>query len=244
MKKTMIAITALTLVLALSGCTGSDTQNSDSAAATTAVSAESETGVTAAETVAETVTETAAAETAPAETEAQTAEAAPEETDQVTPVTDEAQLIELTYELLQEYNAIDGIAAFGLNADMNDTYQPENSESLYQRVTDETYQSIDDIKQMLGKTLTGDAKAKIERDIFEGDNPVYLEHDGKLYMLNGGRGSGFDFQKDTIKISNITDNGFTAALNNRQISDVLSNVTVTVKRIDGEYYISSYEEIF
>lgn len=245
MKKSIIVLTALTLALTLAGCSESDTQNAYSAAETTVSVTETETTDITMETTAETVTETSAATSAEttADVTDETTEAAAETTaengDQVTPITDEAQLIALTKELLQEYQLIDGVCAFGLNTDPDDTYQPEGSDSLYQHVTDSNYASVDDLKRYFGKTLTGDEKSKIEKSVFECEVPIYIEHDGKLYMLNGGRGSNMNFQLDTIKVSDVTNDGYKALVKKEDIGGDVLELTVTVVRIDGEYLISS-----
>ncbi len=245
-EKTIIALTALTLVLTLSGCADSSTQSSDSAAETTAVITEAETTATTEETLAETVTEAETTVSTGMETSAvtETTDAVTEttatESQQVTPVTDEAPLIALTYKLLQEYEVIDGVCAFGLSADINTIYETDDN-TVYNLVTDGNFEKIDDLKQFFGKTVTGDAKAEIEKSVFEGEHPIYIEHDGHLYMLNGGRGSGFGFQKDTIKVYDITNDGFKATLKNNQYGAQITDVYVTIVKIDGEYLISSFE---
>ena len=241
MKKTLITLTALTLVLTLSGCAGSGTQNSDSAAETTVSATETETTVTTEETQAETVTETETSAATSAETTAETTtvETTTAETgDQVTPVTEEAPLIALTKKLLQEYHAIDNVCAFGLATDENDTYQPEGSDALYQHVTGE-FESIDDLKRYFAQTLTGEGKEKIENSVFGCEIPIFIEHEGKLYMANGGRGSNMNYLMDTIKVSDITADGYTATFKNEELGGELTDHTAKIVKIDGEYLISS-----
>ena len=245
MKKTIIALTAFTLVLTLSGCAGSGTQNSDSAIETTVSATTEDTTAATEETLTETVTE---AETSAETSDETTADSTSETTaltettaengDQVTPITDEAPLIALTKKLLLEYQEIDSICAFGLATDSNDTYQPEGSDAVYQRVTGE-FESIDDLKRYFAQTLTGDEKEKIENSVFGCEIPIYIEHDGKLYMANGGRGSNMNYVMDTIKVSNITKDGYTATFKNEELGGELTDHTATVVRIDGEYLISS-----
>lgn len=247
MKKTLIALTALTLLTALSGCgsAASTAQDASPAAETTAAVTE-ETTIPAEETAAETTETEAAADTTAAETSAETDESAADTTTdegrQVTPITDEAALIDLTYDLLTKYSYIDGVSACCLRTDSNDRYQPADTEIIYERVTEENYSTTDDIKQLISVSLTGEAEEKYLHDIFEDLYPIYIDKDGKLYMLIGGRGSGFDFDKDSIQLSDITDDGYTATVSYPLPGDTVTSAVVTVKRTDGEYRISSFKE--
>ncbi len=80
-----------------------------------------------------------------------------------------------------------------------------------------------------------------EEIMFNKTNPNFLEHEGKLYQLNGGRGFDYNFQKDTIKISNVTDTGYTATLKNKGFRDTIEDITVTVDKTADGYRLSSYK---
>lgn len=247
MKKTLIALTALTLALAMTGCSNNG-QDTDSAAETTTVSAtEADVTTTAEETQTEAVTEDTTAETAAAteaETAADSAETTAEttaETDaQAAPETDEAQFAGVTMNLLEEYIKIVNLSGMGLDVDSNDAYQPEGQAVPYYRVTDEKYQSIADVKRVVEQSMTGALKDEYDKIMFTSEQPIYIERDGKLYMLGGGSGNIFNFQKDTVKISDVTDKGFKATVKNKTYGEELVDVDVTVEKIDGKYYLSSY----
>ena len=77
--------------------------------------------------------------------------------------------------------------------------------------------------------------------MFGDKDPVFIEHEGKLYEANGGRGFDYNFQKDTVKISDVTEKGYKATLKNKGFGDILEDIALTVDCIDGKYYLSSYK---
>lgn len=238
MKKTIIALTALTLVLSLTACgtAGTAAPDTDSAAETTvAVMAEE-----ASETTADAEAETTAAEDA-AESEETETEAAEAEADAEAPAADEAALMDQTFALLEKYSEIDGIAACGVHSDSADVFQPENTEIIYQHVTDDRFQSAADLKAFLAQTVTGDAEKAFADEMFNDEHPTYLEKDGKLYVMQGGRGAGFDFDKDSIKLSDITEDGFHAEVSYPLPGGTITKAQVTLKAVDGAYRISAFQ---
>ena len=254
MKKTIIAMAALTLALALNGCSGSDSTNTDSAAETTTVSAtETDTTAVTEDTTTEAVTEDTTAAATEAVTEAETAETAAESAEttaettaaengtQAAPAVDEAALVDQTMKLLEEYVNIEYIAGCGLHVDTEVQYQPEGSTLMYSPVEDERFHSIDDLKKFVSASLSGSLKDELETIMFGDKNPVFIEHEGKLYEANGGRGFDYNFQKDTVKISDVTEKGYKATLKNTGFGDILEDIALTVDCIDGKYYLSSYK---
>ena len=254
MKKTIIAMAALTLALALTGCSGSDSTNTDSAAETTTVSAtETDTTAVTEDTTTEAVTEDTTAAATEAVTEAETAETAAESAEttaettaaengtQAAPAVDEAALVDQTMKLLEEYVNIEYIAGCGLHVDTEVQYQPEGSTMMYSPVVDDRFHSIDDLKKFVSASLSGSLKDELETIMFGDKNPVFIEHEGKLYEANGGRGFDYNFQKDTVKISDVTEKGYKATLKNKGFGDILEDIALTVDCIDGKYYLSSYK---
>lgn len=254
MKKTIIAMAALTLALALTGCSGSDSTNTDSAAETTTVSAtETDTTAVTEDTTTEAVTEDTTAAATEAVTEAETAETAAESAEttaettaaenstQAAPAVDEAALVDQTMKLLEEYVNIEYIAGCGLHVDTEVQYQPEGSTLMYSPVKDERFHSIDDLKKFVSASLSGSLKDELEKIMFGDKDPVFIEHEGKLYEANGGRGFDYNFQKDTVKISDVTEKGYKATLKNKGFGDILEDIALTVDCIDGKYYLSSYK---
>lgn len=236
MKKTMIALAALTLAIAFTGCSDSSATNNDSAAETTTVVTGTEiTDVTAdTQTAAETADTTAVTA---AESDTQTAA----ESETAAAAVDEAKLADVVMQLLDEYMQINYISGMGLDANTEESYQPENSELPYHPVTDPKYQSIADLKAKVEKSMTGALKDEFENIMFDPKDPIFIEHDGKLYMRTGGTGWMYDFQKDTIKFSDVTDKGFKAAILNKTYGDELAEIALTVECIDGKYYLSAYD---
>ena len=247
MKKTIITLAALTLVLSMTGCSGSAAQNSDSVAETT-VASETETTASAEETVAETTTEetteTTAADTTSetaADTTAASAETVAETTAAAAQTADEAELIAQSKKLLEEYMTIDRASASDLSHDQNDTIPTDVEGLCYYRVTEDGYQSLDALKKLIDATLTGDLAAQIKEDWFEQEMPRYIEKDGKLYMLPGGRGNGFSFVADTIAVSDITDNSFKATFDSKGFNQEIFQNSMIVTRTDNGYRISSLQ---
>lgn len=247
MKKTIITLAALTLALSMTGCSGSAAQNSDSVAETT-VASETETTASAEETVAETsteeTTETTAADTTSetaADTTAESAETAAETTAAGTQTADEAELIAQSKKLLEEYMTIDRASASDLSNDQNDNIPTDVEGLRYYRVTEDGYQSLDALKKLIDATLTGDLAAQIKEDWFEQEMPRYIEKDGKLYMLPGGRGNGFSFVADTIAVSDITDNSFKATFDSKGFNQEIFQNSMIVTRTDNGYRISSLQ---
>lgn len=254
MKKTIIAMAALTLAFALTGCSGSDSTNTDSAAETTTVSAtETDTTAVTEDTTTEAVTEDTTAAATEAVTEAETAETAAESAEttaettaaengtQAAPAVDEEALVDQTMKLLEEYVNIEYIAGCGLHVDTEVQHQPEGSTMMYSPVVDERFHSIDDLKKFVSASLSGSLKDELETIMFGDKNPVFIEHEGKLYEANGGRGFDYNFQKDTVKISDVTEKGYKATLKNKGFGDILEDIALTVDCIDGKYYLSSYK---
>ena len=201
MKKTIIAMAALTLALALTGCSGSDSTNTDSAAETTTVSAtETDTTAVTEDTTTEAVTEDTTAAATEAVTEAEAAETAAESAEttaettaaengtQAAPAVDEAALVDQTMKLLEEYVNIEYMAGCGLHVDTEVQYQPEGSTLMYSPVVDDRFHSIDDLKKFVSASLSGSLKDELETIMFGDKDPVFIEHEGKLYEANGGRG--------------------------------------------------------
>lgn len=248
MKKTIITLAALTLVLSMTGCSGSAAQNSDSVAETT-VASETETTASNEETVAETTTEetteTTAADTTSetaADTTAESAETAAETTVAAgTQTADEAELIAQSKKLLEEYMTIDRASASDLSNDQNDNIPTDVEGLRYYRVTEDGYQSLDALKKLIDATLTGDLAAQIKEEWFEQEMPRYIEKDGKLYMLPGGRGNGFSFVTDTIAVSDITDNSFKATFDSKGFNQEIFQNSMIVTRTDNGYRISSMQ---
>ena len=250
MKKTMIALAALTLAIAFTGCSDSSATNNDSAAETTTVvtgteitdvTADTQTAAETADTTAVTAAESATQTAAESETAAaETVTTAAEEGTQAAAV-DEAKLADVVMQLLDEYMQINYISGMGLDANTEESYQPENSEMPYHPVTDPKYQSIADLKAKVEKSMTGALKDEYENIMFDPKDPIFIEHDGKLYMRTGGTGWMYDFQKDTIKFSDVTDKGFKATILNKTYGDELAEIALTVECIDGKYYLSAYD---
>ena len=247
MKKTIITLAALTLVLSMTGCSGSAAQNSDSVAETT-VAAETETTASAEETLAETAaeetTDTTAADTTSetaADTTAASAETVAETTAAAAQTADEAELIAQSKKLLEEYMTIDRASASDLSNDQNDNIPTDVEGLRYYRVTEDGYQSLDALKKLIDATLTGDLAAQIKKDWFEQEMPRYIEKDGKLYMLPGGRGNGFSYVADTIAVSDITDNSFKATFDSKGFNQEIFQNSMIVTRTDNGYRISSLQ---
>ena len=115
---------------------------------------------------------------------------------------------EAAIEKMSELFAIDSILAGFTEKDESDSVKVGNY--TYYKITDkDKISSIAEFEERINNTCTGDLRDKYIRSVAE----HFVEKDGVLYGLGGGRGSvRFDLDLG-IKMSDVTDTSFTAITN-------------------------------
>ena len=224
MKKMMIAVTALSALLCttLTGCSINVSDDTVSKAADIAVSMldsadisvngqKVDVSVDSNGDINVNIAQTTAAgsqTTAPA---AVTEAAAAPATEAAPAGLSEAEMKNISKQLIQEYvNIYDGLGSG--TAQIDDTQIQEIREQWpYLMVTDPNLQSAADIEQVLAKTLTGAEYAEMHALILEGDMPLFLPIDDDLYVRQVGRGGAYSdaWDWDGLKFTNVTAEGFT-----------------------------------
>lgn len=200
------------LSLAACGKTGSSPESGSSITESMAASENSEekhekgSSSESSEEISETKGETSAADTKKEIPEAKS--------DSESSVTEEESSQSIDYEsilepLLTALNDIDCIAATSVDFDETDKYTDEIGYEFY-RAIDSRFSSVADLDAYLNKYLTENMRKKQFSYIIDDERSLYIDHDGKLYVCSGGRGCGFEWLDSPAKISDVSENGFTA----------------------------------
>ncbi len=185
MKKTVFAA-CLVFCLLSTGC-GSITNNEaeTSSASTTKATTEavSETN-TETEPNTETTTEATAQNSTETMEETTAADVPESETqsnaDQSAPTTEQAQ------ELIRALNMMERLVGAGLQYDA-DTVNTVNGTDYY-KVTDSDFSNIAEIRCYEDKYLTQDIISERYSALVDGDSPIFIDSDDKLYMKNSAKG--------------------------------------------------------
>lgn len=200
----MLIVPAVLLAAAFSGCNEDDFSiaNKKTEEVTTAVTTEVTTQSTAAETEKEKETEKSA-----------------EITEKVNTADDEnnkdenENLKKELFSVFQKYSEIDSIkatsAAF-LKKDRDDEITENGYEYIH--VTSDNFSSVDELKNYVSQFISGDEMDNFNETSFSSDVPTFIDRDGKLYCIDGGRGSGFNFLEDTIKIYDVKEDSLKAEI--------------------------------
>lgn len=247
MKKNLLIIALMAGILsALTGC-GDDedfsiTQPDATAAVTTAEATATEAEDTTVTEETKAVKETAASEK---ETEKQITSEPGNSAETKDDINTE-ELKNTAYELFKKYNQIDCLMASAVKQDRSETIV-DGKNRTYNRVTDENFTCVDDIRNYISGCLTGKAKAETD-DILDLDGakalPMYMDVDGQLYCLDGGRGCGFDFVKDSVTISDVSDTSFSARITSNNIAAGEMFLSAQFELKDGTWLISCIEKTF
>ena len=157
---------------------------------------------------------------------------APEPMEKAAEMPDEAAVTAL-FDALDEIDRLGGCA---VKTDHAKTVEIDGYE--YAVVTDERYQTEEDIRALTEASLTEELQNGRYGDLLDGEPPLYVGRDDTLYVLEAGRGCGFPYTgavriiscaKDTVKAEREFDNyGGTSSL----------CVTLTVE--DGTWKVDSF----
>ena len=101
----------------------------------------------------------------------------------------------------------------------------------YYKVTDPAFKTLEDFEKLLEASFSD----QIIADLLEGDVRVYIDNEGELYALNGGRGTDPSIGKETYTYEKISDTKIILKVSAENLAEDL--VTVT----DSTVYEFSYE---
>ena len=260
----MIAMIAAAAVLSLTACTGNSSSGSldslnaaenntqtDSSAETT-VSEESAQETSSDETSAPEMTKapdtTTAEQTNVPETSAsditKSSESSAAETNSSNTEDDAKLKADMKALILKYCELYDGLGAGTIDTDTNTVIKNPGrgvSEAIYSLVTDPKYQSVSDIQAEFAKYASGDALKELNSLVFSEDGTdIYKDIDGKLYVLQCGRGGMFgEFHWDEMTLTDVKYNSLTVNVPERQYV-FLSDMHFYVKNTNGVYTLDRY----
>ncbi|MCR5305477.1 MAG: hypothetical protein K6E36_03135 [Oscillospiraceae bacterium] len=254
MKRRIITVTILSTLLAasLTGCGSNVSGGTNPAAGEITVSTadtkiSTETSLDSVSTSAAQTTTEAAARTASTTAAAETKASSAKTTASTTAATDvlsKAQMKDISKKLIQEYAALyDSMIAGIVQIDENDMYTPGPAYQYY-RVTDARFQSTADLKEALAKTLSGSQYNTTVHNMFEGDHPVYLEQEGKLYALSVGRGNAYSdsWRWDELKFTKVTADSFTVSGKYVHIGDTIISESFDIVNTENGFRICAVSD--
>ena len=259
MKKSMIMIAMMAAVLILTACSGT-ASTADSAAETTTVTEQTTTDTAQTTTVSEqtattseqttesqkaseTTVTTGSETTKTAKTTTTPAETAPQQTSAPAESnTADPELIKTADTLIRKYIGIaDGYGAGNVDQyDINDSV-PINEWSSYYRVGKAPFTDVQSVKDYLAEYLTGEALKRYMQQTFGEEYPLYTEKDGKLYASAMNKGAEFlDVHYDTLKLSNIKENSFTATVTEISYGSMPLELHSDMVKENGKFRVSKY----
>lgn len=159
---------------------------------------------------------------------------------------DSAEYISYSKKLLADLNELDGIEACGVDADSSDVKTFPHADGgviTYSRVTDSRFSAIDEVKDFVEARCTGKALEQFSQMYaLSEEYPVFREIDGKLYVLVGGRGSGYNFEEE-YEISDVTEDSFKAIVPVDSLGGTVDTMIIYAEKIDGVWKLSNFEYI-
>lgn len=237
MKKNLLAAISLVCLTAVfAGCNEENISienkpADETTAAVTEVSTESTVSETTKEetkVTSETVTETTVAET-----------------EEKTEETDDSELKSTLFSVFQKYSEIDAIKATSgsvVKKDQDDV--TELNGYTYIHVTSDNFSSIDEMRKYVKKYISGEEFDKFE-EILTDTVPEYIDKDEKLYCIDGGRGSGFNFIENTLRIYDVTEDTVTAEIDFNNFGEENNDSMYAVfKRQDDNWVITRTEKYY
>ena len=237
MKKNLLAAISLVCLTAVfAGCNEENISienkpADETTAAVTEVSTESTVSETTTEenkVTSETVTETTVAET-----------------EEKTEETDDSELKSTLFSVFQKYSEIDAIKATSgsvVKKDQDDV--TELNGYTYIHVTSDNFSSIDEMRKYVKQYISGEEFDKFE-EILTDTVPEYIDKDEKLYCIDGGRGSGFNFIENTLRIYDVTEDTVTAEIDFNNFGEENNDSMYAVfKRQDDNWVITRTEKYY
>ena len=157
---------------------------------------------------------------------------------------DPVEYINYAKKMMADLNELDTIEACGVKSYSDDAVTfpySKGGEITYQAVEDERFSTIDEVKDFVEARCTGKALEQFSKMYgLSEEYPVFREIDGKLYVLVGGRGSGYDFEEE-FDISEVTEDSFKVVVNVRSFGEGTDPMTLRAKKDDGKWKLDSFE---
>ena len=157
---------------------------------------------------------------------------------------DSVEYINYAKKMMADLNELDTIEACGVKSYSDDAVTfpySKGGEITYQAVEDERFSTIDEVKDFVEARCTGKALEQFSKMYgLSEEYPVFREIDGKLYVLVGGRGSGYDFEEE-FYISEVTEDSFKVVVNVRSFGEGTAPMTIHAKKDDGKWKLESFE---
>ncbi len=157
----------------------------------------------------------------------------------------QSEMTAVSKQLIQEYAGLyDGVLAGWIDMDETDIYDAK-PEHPYYHVIDPDFQSIADVKNALAKTMTGEEYDRQYYNALDGDVPVLLEWNGKLYHLPAGKGAAYSgtWKWDQLQFMNVTADSFTVTAQYLQFDEYPITQTFHIVRTTEGFRIRSTSDV-
>lgn len=145
--------------------------------------------------------------------------------------------------LFNQYDTVDMITAMGLMQKRSE-YILDTKGRMYNPVIDKQFTCVEDIRNYIDGCLTGEEKQKVE-NILDLDGtqgaPGYIDYEGRLYCIDGGRACGFSFIEEALTIKDASENSFTVSEISSGYGIPTVTVTLKIERCGNSWLISSVE---
>lgn len=137
-------------------------------------------------------------------------------------------------ELFGAFNQIDRLGGTAVPYDETVTYT--EGEEVFYLLPKMPYTSVADLKEYMESYLTEEMISSRYSNIIGGDNPLYIDHDGQLYVRPNAKGCGFAFYEENNEpvISNQSESSFTAQMDYDNFGEKSTLEIEVVK--DGELW--------
>ena len=237
MKKTKaLLITALAAAMLMGGCgdkkdtTTATTEAATEATTAAAVTTEAGKDDTTAEKKDTTEDKEELTTASATETTVETTEATTEDDSEAAPDAAEAK------ELMAALNRIDYLGACAVQNDYSVVYEDEKG-YRYHPVTDPDFKTVADLENYINRYLTKSFINERYSAITGTDVPEYIDVDGVLYVIEAGKGAGFDFLEADPDIEKTSENGYTIMANYDNFG-VLDTLAIMIEKEDGRWKIN------
>ena len=154
---------------------------------------------------------------------------------------DNSEYLEIAKKLVIDINEVDTLDASGVPcSDEEFVEEDRNGVTIrYGKSTSTEFRTLDDIKNYVTSRCTGKALERYS-EMYSGSVPIYKEIDGQLYVLLGGRGSGFDFTYN-FDITDVTADSFTLKGEYLPVGGTDTEImTIYAKNEDGIWKVEDF----
>lgn len=149
--------------------------------------------------------------------------------------TDYQAIAEPLYKGLAELDSFGGSV---IDYDSSDTVNIGGRD--YYRVTDSRFTCVADISDYIDEIMTDNLINSRYSFLTQGEDAFFADRDGKLYVRNQPRGSGFAFSDNSVDISDVSETSFTADRDYDNYG-AASKLTIKVVKTDAGWRIDSMD---